>query len=257
MNLENFQTNETAKRMLSMVSNGWYDKSYIGKWLFQVIGTEMEDARGIFVELWKQIFPETATWGLMYHEQKYGITPAAGESIEDRRQRILNYRDVRVPLNPERFSKIISDLTGADVELIERQKTYTFSVIFSGDIENPAAAYSQIRKMKPSHLSFSPGYRFDVNEENIVRLIRNRHRMHIDWWNGPVVLLDGTWALNGAYTLGGIYVHPAKVRNRLEVKTEMQNKAGILMKRNYWQLNGQFFLDGGKELNAEYVKEEL
>ena len=66
--LENFPTSESAKRMLSYVSTGFYDKSYVGKWLFQVMGLEYDDARKLVEELALQMFPETATWGLKYHE---------------------------------------------------------------------------------------------------------------------------------------------------------------------------------------------
>ena len=65
MNLEQFPTSETAKKMLSYITgNGFYDNSYVGKWIFQVMGEEMGDARAIIDELPLQAFVETATWGL-------------------------------------------------------------------------------------------------------------------------------------------------------------------------------------------------
>ena len=52
MNLEQFPTSETAKKMLSYITgNGFYDNSYVGKWIFQVMGEEMGDARAIIDEL--------------------------------------------------------------------------------------------------------------------------------------------------------------------------------------------------------------
>lgn len=44
MDLENFPTRETAKDMLSMISP-IYDRSYVGKWIFQVMAASMELAR--------------------------------------------------------------------------------------------------------------------------------------------------------------------------------------------------------------------
>ena len=74
MNLEQFPTSETAKKMLGYITgNGFYDNSYVGKWIFQVMGEEMDDARAIIDELPLQAFVETATWGLRYHEEKYGL----------------------------------------------------------------------------------------------------------------------------------------------------------------------------------------
>ena len=43
IDLEHFPTSKTAQRMLSRVSP-IYSRSYVGKWLYQVMGLEMEDA---------------------------------------------------------------------------------------------------------------------------------------------------------------------------------------------------------------------
>ena len=40
--IEHFPTSESAKRMLSFVTKGFYDKSYVGKWLYQVMGLELD-----------------------------------------------------------------------------------------------------------------------------------------------------------------------------------------------------------------------
>ena len=38
LDLENFPDSRSAKAMLSYVTHGWYDRSYIGKWLCEVMG---------------------------------------------------------------------------------------------------------------------------------------------------------------------------------------------------------------------------
>lgn len=86
--LEQFPTSESAKRMLSYVTPGFYDNSYVGKWLYQVMGLEYDDARKLAEELQYQMFPETATWGLMYHEIKWGLPVRTNLSYEERRQLI-------------------------------------------------------------------------------------------------------------------------------------------------------------------------
>ena len=63
MDLEKFPSSESAKRMLRSVdSGGFYDNSYVGKWIFQIMGLEMDEAKQIIEELPYQAFPETATW---------------------------------------------------------------------------------------------------------------------------------------------------------------------------------------------------
>ena len=86
--LEAFPTSESAVRMLSYVSQGFYDSSYVGKWLYQVMGMEYDVVRKIIEELPYQMFPETATWGLMYHELKWQLPVRENLSYEDRRKLI-------------------------------------------------------------------------------------------------------------------------------------------------------------------------
>ena len=89
-----FPTSESARRQLSYVTEGFYDNSYVGKWLFQVMGLEYDDARKILEELPRQFFPETATWGMMYHEIKWGLPVREHLSYEERRQISVTENDL-------------------------------------------------------------------------------------------------------------------------------------------------------------------
>lgn len=120
MNLEQFPTSETAKKMLSYITgNGFYDNSYVGKWIFQVMGEEMGDARAIIDELPLQAFVETATWGLRYHEEKYGLPIRENLSPDERRKIILEKRDLKAPMSPWRMEKIISGILGCTVDVVD------------------------------------------------------------------------------------------------------------------------------------------
>lgn len=81
--LERFPTSESAKKMLSFVSDGFYDESYVGKWIFQVMGIEYDKALEIAMDLPAQFFLETATWGLLYHEIKWGLPVRLNLSYEE------------------------------------------------------------------------------------------------------------------------------------------------------------------------------
>ena len=50
IDLEHFPTSQSAQRMMSRISP-IYGKSYVGKWLFQVMGLEWDDAWLRFDEL--------------------------------------------------------------------------------------------------------------------------------------------------------------------------------------------------------------
>lgn len=115
--LENFPTSESAKKMLSYVSNGFYDNSYVGKWIFQVMGIEYDKALEIATDLPAQFFPETATWGLMYHETKWGLPVRMNLPYEERRRLIYQKRDYRAPMTPYRMEKHLESMIGFEVHV--------------------------------------------------------------------------------------------------------------------------------------------
>ena len=117
--LEHFPTSGSAQKMLSYVSDGFYDKSYIGKWLYQVMGLEYDKVLDIIEELPVQFFPETATWGLMYHEIKWGLPVRFNLSDEERRSLIYQKRDCRAPMTPYRMEKYLENVTDFEVHIAD------------------------------------------------------------------------------------------------------------------------------------------
>jgi len=157
MDLENFPTCETAKRMLGTVTSGYYDKSYVGKWLFQVMGLEMEDSRSKTEELISQAFPETATWGLRYHEEKYGIAVREDLVYEERRNLIFKARDSKFPMTPYRMELILSKLTGREIYIDDSKAVNQFEVQISPGSTNYSigSVIESLMAIKQSHVLFS------------------------------------------------------------------------------------------------------
>ena len=110
--IEDFPTDETALEMLHMVSEDFYAKSYVGKWLFQVMGIEWHDIKNKVEELSDQFFIETATWGLKWHEIKWQLPKREYLSDEERRKILLQKRDYRAPMTPYRLEQMIDDISG-------------------------------------------------------------------------------------------------------------------------------------------------
>lgn len=127
MNLDNFPNNETAQRMLTMVSP-IYDKSYVGKWLFEVMGIELGYAADLICGLTEEAFPETATWTLAYWEDMYGIQTNTALSYDQRRKAILEKRYFRRPMNPARIEQIIQKATGRDIKVVENTSPGCYEV---------------------------------------------------------------------------------------------------------------------------------
>jgi len=129
--LESFPTSESAKKMLSYVSGGFYDKSYVGKWIFQVMGIEYDKALEIAMDLPDQFFPETATWGLMYHEIKWGLPVRQNLSYEERRRLIYQKRDYRAPMTPYRMEKHLETMIGMEVHVNDINDKGRFGLKFT------------------------------------------------------------------------------------------------------------------------------
>lgn len=158
MDLTNFPTSPAAIKMLNTVTKGWYDKSYVGKWIYQVMGLEFDDVIAIFEELPLQAFPETATWGLRYHEEKYGIKVDESLTLEERRNTIYKVRNYKAPVNVYRLQSIAEEITGQTVEIIENISPYVFqiTILMDGPLSdyNADALIEAINTIKPSHLAY-------------------------------------------------------------------------------------------------------
>lgn len=143
--------------MLSYVTKGWYDRSYMGKWLYEVMGIELDKAQQIINELSSQVFVETATWGLAYHEIKWGLPVRESLSYEERRKLICRKRDERAPMNPYRMEVILKNMTGREAHVDDESgPVNTFTVEFEpGDTPiDLAAVIDRLNEIKQSHVAF-------------------------------------------------------------------------------------------------------
>jgi len=133
-----------------------YDHAYVGKWIYQVMGLEIDEAWDFFKELRLQAFPETATWGIAYWEQQYHLPSDKTLTIEERRRRVISRRGKRSPMNPARIELIIGNMTGAGVETIENVAPYTFRVMVKdeGTGIDTSIIFDTLVQIKPSHQSF-------------------------------------------------------------------------------------------------------
>lgn len=202
--IEHFPANPTALRMMSRISPV-YEKSYVGKWIFEVMGMDMDDVRLRFEELRAQAFPETATWGLMYWEQRYGLPIGEGFDFEARRRPILARRRAHGPLNPKRVESILADLTGRDVTVTENVADYTFRVEI-GPGDNPldiAEAMRKIKRIKPSHQAYTMQVALQTMRVRTGALTETR--LTVEVWPDSVTAVE--LAPAQIYTAGAVWPH--------------------------------------------------
>ena len=213
--LEKFPISESAQKMLSYVSDGFYDKYYVGKWMFQVMGVEYDKALKIAEDLPAQFFPETATWGLMYHEIKWGLPIRANLSDEERRRLIYQKRDYRAPMTPYCMEEYLANTTGFEVHVSDVHDPWKgylpehpnqFRVFFLGEgTLNAKLALRTIKRIKQSHTTFEAseyiGYKFGVSIFYDAQILISAEFYPL--YNVLQFLLDGRARLDGTYYLNG------------------------------------------------------
>lgn len=287
--LENFPISESAKNMIASVSDGFYDNSYVGKWLYEVMGQEYDTAREIAEDLINQLFPETATWGLMYHEIKWGLPVRENLSYEERRQIIYRKRDYRAPMTPYRMEGYLKTATDFDVRIADindpgdygfvAPHPNVFKAYFMGEgTLQSKRARALLNELKQSHTTFTMNDRTEIISDNrtLEEMKLRKVIFHIaeSFWYSD--LLDGRKLLDGSsllypymrynlmlgfkYMLGGFETPTdadlQKVKFRTEKKTESDVKAGAIRIASdiiFWNthlLDGSWNLDGSHRLDV-------
>ena len=147
----------SANRMIDTVSP-IYENSYVGSWLFEDIGREWDRLWKIIDEMPDQLFPQTVTWLIAYWERRYGIVPNTGDTLEERRRRLLEAEARPTPFTPFVLNRYAYTKWGWNVEVTENVGPYTFGVVA---ICRPGAIPLEFDKLrqyiidhKHSHMSF-------------------------------------------------------------------------------------------------------
>lgn len=148
-------TCDEARRMVNMVSPVYGD-SYVGLWLFQAIGAELDRLRVFLEELELQFNPATATWLLHEWEKRYGITPEENWTLQQRREAVISKRRLTAPITADKLAAICSALLGVKVEIEENTGKNKFTVYVRDNIsiEKFEAAADVIEESKPAHLIY-------------------------------------------------------------------------------------------------------
>ena len=153
--IEEFPTSPSAIRMVERVSP-IYSESYVGKWIFQVMGIEMDEAWEIIESLRAQCFLESVTWGMRYWEERYGIEVDETKDLEERRAAIKRAGTRFGAISPAKIESIMSAYIGRTVHVEEDNSHYAFDLqIDEGRSRvDYRALIEKLDSIKPSHLSY-------------------------------------------------------------------------------------------------------
>lgn len=133
-----------------------YKNSIIMKSLFEAIGMEFDTLDDLIEEVKLQLFPQTATWGLKYWEERSGLPTNVDEPLQTRRNKVIAKLQSKHIMNPKRMAMVLQKYTGADIKVLENTAPYTFEIDLIGRTTFPKSLeqlYQTVRKIKPSHLA--------------------------------------------------------------------------------------------------------
>lgn len=116
-------------------------------------------------DLLKQFFVKTATWGLDYWENEFGIVTNRSNSYVRRREIILAKMRGSGTSTKERIKSVAEAFSGGEVDVIEYNDEYRFEVKFIGVLgipPNMAGFLNMLDEIKPAHLGYSISYTYTV-----------------------------------------------------------------------------------------------
>lgn len=250
-----------GKEMISYISPIYQD-SKIEQAIYEAIGSEWDNADELTHEILLQLHPQTATWGLIFWEQRLGLPTNINEDIERRRRKVIAKLQSRYIITPEKMATIVKNYTGANVLVVENIAPYTFKVAVNiDDIINNKDLTTIVRKIKPSHLAWIPDFMLKFKNEENFNVVRITNRLFLNFRGNVPLRLDGSWTLNGENLLNGyeFYSESLKVgsKNRFFISKKEMFKPTVRIEKNLWYLDGTYNLDGSKLLNSEVREEEL
>ncbi len=122
----------------------------------------LEEAR---IDLYNQVFVDTATWGLSAWEEALKINTDISKSYEFRRERIKAKLRGAGSTTKSMMKQMAAAYSNGEVEVIEDNSNYGFVIKFVGTIGIPANMpdlIQAIEEIKPAHLSYTFEYIFNT-----------------------------------------------------------------------------------------------
>ncbi len=134
-----------------------YGQSKIMQAVFEAVGAEFADLDQLSDDVLAQLFPQTATWGIVYWEALLGLKSNRDLPIEQRRARALSKMQQRWPVTPARMEIYISSVSGGiPVMIAQNVADYTFRAdMYAGEqLLNLIDVARTIESTKPAHLAY-------------------------------------------------------------------------------------------------------
>lgn len=212
--MEKILTSPEAQKIIDYVTPK-YGAAYVCLWLFQAIGSQIDNAQEFTDEFIKQVSPATATWSIPYWEKSYGIIPDPEWTDEQRRNYIISRMKFHSPMNPRIMEIRLTNILGVETVINEFAGKNFFKVVVRknmNDSEFKKLAIDFLDKAKPAHLIY------DIQFSDIVENAVFEHHYDVsvteqDIENITVIAdIPGLYLINDTGQIYKLFVMDDKLR---------------------------------------------
>ncbi|WP_321994838.1 YmfQ family protein [Clostridium butyricum] len=143
----------------------YYYESAATKNLMEVHSLEVGKADLYIEDVEKQLYINTATWGLNLWEDVFGIATNLNSSYEDRREVIKARMRGQGTTTKAMIKNVAESFSGGEVKIIEDNENYKFIVKFigvKGIPRNMGNFLDMLETIKPAHLGYEIKYTYTV-----------------------------------------------------------------------------------------------
>lgn len=138
------------------------------KAIFEANQIELDNLNSVCEDVKEQFHIDTATWGLIFWEERYGITYNPSMSYEQRREIVKAKKRGQGTVTKAMIKNTAEAFSGGEVDVIEHDDDYYFTVKFVGVKGIPAnmpAFENMLEEIKPAHLDYELEYTFATNAD--------------------------------------------------------------------------------------------
>ena len=122
-----------------------------------------EAFRDCVLDWLEQLTIDTATWGLKYWEQAYGVTPQITDTVEERRSRVKAKMRSPQTVTAAMLENLTDSYINGQSVVTEQPRQHKVQIQFNGDYGIPSNLESltaALLEVLPSHVTYEYLYRY-------------------------------------------------------------------------------------------------
>ena len=233
--------------------------------LLEAIGQQTDTLYARYLDFLNQHQVCTATWGLSFWEQIYGIPADVSKPEQERREILYSKMRAIGSVTPEMIRRLAAAFSEGEPVVTECPSEYRFTVFVTQSLDRPTylhGLYAAIEEMKPAHLQAGYGTHYlPVSLQETESVFLRNFGVKASFWNGfgsDSIRFNGSRRFDGSFlfdqTFKRVKFYHFKVSGRMENHSSLSGT----WTRNYpFFFDNQFLFDGTQTFSGGITKGDL